>query len=94
MALDGGAYKILEAYEIPLVTVKLFRGASTPEQRADLIAKLTDTVAEWIADMGYEKENIVPLVWCIIEDVEFGSWGAGGKAITPQLLKAAFEGKT
>ena len=85
----------MEAYEIPLVTVKLFKGLSTPEQKAELIAKLSDTVAEWVADKSeYKKENVLPSVWCIIEEVEFGSWGAGGKAVTPQLLKAVFEGKT
>ena len=43
--------------------------------------------------MGFEKANVLPHVWCIIEDVEFGSWGVGGRAITPELLKAVLEGK-
>lgn len=78
---------------MPLVTIKLFKGASTPEQRAELIARVSDVVAEWIAGMGFEKATVLPLVWCIIEDVEFGNWGAGGRPVTPELLKAALEGK-
>ena len=78
---------------MPIVTIKLFKGATTPEQRAELIAKVSDTVAEWIAGMGFEKANVLPVVTCIIEDVEFGNWGSGGRLITPDSLKAALEGK-
>ena len=78
---------------MPIVTIKLFKGATTPEQRAELIAKVSDTVAEWIAGMGFEKANVLPVVTCIIEDVEFGNWGSGGRPITPDSLKAALEGK-
>jgi len=79
--------------KMPLVTINTFKGASTPEQRAELIVRVSDVVAEWVAGMGFEKANVLPHVWCIIEEVEFGNWGVGGRAITPELLKATLEGK-
>jgi phenylpyruvate tautomerase PptA (4-oxalocrotonate tautomerase family) len=30
---------------------------------------------------------------CVIEEVDFESWGIGGKAVTAELLKAVLEGK-
>jgi len=32
--------------------------------------------------------------WCVIEEVDFGHWGIGGNAVTPEILQAVIEGKT
>ncbi len=61
---------------MPLITVKLIENVFTPEQKKELIRKLTDTMVE------VEGENLRGVTFVLIEDVKEGDWGIGGRALT------------
>lgn len=66
---------------MPLVNVKLIEGVFSPDQKKDMIAKLTDTM------VAIEGENMRPVTWVVIEEVTSGEWGIGGNALTTADVK-------
>lgn len=61
---------------MPLINVKLIEEVFTPEQKTEIVEKLTDTM------VSIEGENMRSVTWVIIEDVKQGDWGIGGKTLT------------
>ena len=61
---------------MPLVTVKVIEGVFTPEQKTEMIQKITDTMVE------IEGENLRPVTWVLVEEVGSGDWGIGGNGLT------------
>jgi len=61
---------------MPLITVKLIKDVFSPEQQQEIIQKLTDTM------VAIEGENLRPVTWVTIEEVNQGAWGIGGQALT------------
>jgi len=61
---------------MPLITVKLIEGVFTPEQKVEIIEKLTDTM------VAIEGENLRQLTFVLVEEVKQGDWGVGGKSLT------------
>ncbi|MCB1196957.1 MAG: 4-oxalocrotonate tautomerase family protein [Bdellovibrionota bacterium] len=60
---------------MPLINVKLIEDVFTPEQKKQMIEKITDTMVE------IEGENMRSVTWVFIEDVKQGDWGIGGKTL-------------
>jgi 4-oxalocrotonate tautomerase len=48
---------------MPLIQVRLIEGVFTPEQKQEMIAKLTDAM------VSIEGENMRPVTWVVIEEV-------------------------
>ena len=71
---------------MPLVTVKLIEGVFTPAQKQEMVRKLTDTM------VSIEGENLRPVTWVVVEEVQSGSWGIGGEPITTAAVKAMAAG--
>ena len=71
---------------MPLVTVKGIEGVYTPEQKRQLIRKLTDVMVECAG------EKLRPTTWVIIEDVKPGDWGIAGDTLDPEEVRAAPSG--
>ena len=67
---------------MPIVTVKLLAGAFTAQQKHDLITDMTEAVVR----MG--GEGIRPSVQVLVEEVESGLWGVGGKRLTIEEIEA------
>jgi 4-oxalocrotonate tautomerase len=67
---------------MPLLTVKMIEGVFTPAQKREMIHKLTETMVE------IEGENLRPVTWVVLEEVQSGSWGIGGKALTTADVEA------
>jgi 4-oxalocrotonate tautomerase len=67
---------------MPLIQVKLIEDVFTPEQKKELIGKLTDAVVH------VTGENMRPVTWVLIEDVRSGDWGIGGQAMTTEAVRA------
>lgn len=67
---------------MPLIQVKLIEGVFTPEQKKELIGKLTDAVVD------VKGENMRPVTWVLIEDVRSGEWGIGGQSMTTEAVRA------
>jgi 4-oxalocrotonate tautomerase len=62
--------------EMPMVTVKLIEGVFTAEQKQEMIRKITDTMVE------IEGENLRPVTWVLVEEVQSGDWGIAGNGLT------------
>ena len=70
---------------MPLVNFKAIEGVITPEQKRELITKLTDAVA------SVYSEGIRQATWVVIEDVPSGEWGIAGKPVTISDAKDRLE---
>jgi 4-oxalocrotonate tautomerase len=55
--------------------------------KRQIISKLTDAM------VSIEGENMCGVTWCVIEEVESGDWGIGGKALTTADVQALARGK-
>jgi 4-oxalocrotonate tautomerase len=66
---------------MPLINFKAIEGVITPEQKRELIKKLTDATA------SVYGEGIRQVTWVVIEDVNSGEWGIAGKPATTADIK-------
>ena len=66
---------------MPLVQVKLIEGVFSPDQKQEIITRLTETMVD------IEGENMRPVTWVTIEEVASGEWGIGGKPLSTQDVK-------
>jgi 4-oxalocrotonate tautomerase len=73
---------------MPLVNVKLIQGVFTPDQKQEMIRKLTDTM------VSIEGENMRPVTSVVVEEVASGDWGIGGKPLTTNDVKALAAGQS
>ncbi len=67
---------------MPLIQVKLIEGVFSPEQKQEMVRKLTDTM------VSIEGENMRQVTWCIVEEVRSGDWGIAGNPLTTGEVKA------
>jgi 4-oxalocrotonate tautomerase len=67
---------------MPLVNVKLIEGVFTPEQKRQMIHRLTDAM------VSIEGENMRSFTWVVIEEIRSGDWGTGGNPLTTNEVKA------
>jgi 4-oxalocrotonate tautomerase len=67
---------------MPLVNIRVIEGVFTPEQKQDMIARITDAM------VAVEGENLRPVTWVLVEEVRSGDWGIGGDALTTGDVKA------
>jgi 4-oxalocrotonate tautomerase len=72
---------------VPLIQVKLIEEVFTPAQKKEIITKLTDAM------VAIEGENLRPVTWVVIEEVQSGEWGIGGQAMTTDAVRALAAGK-
>ena len=66
---------------MPFVNVKLIEGVFSPDQKQEIITRLTETMVD------IEGEAMRPVTWVVVEEVNSGEWGIGGKALTTQDVK-------
>ena len=71
---------------MPFINVKLVEGVFTPEQRQEVIRRLTDTM------VGIEGENMRSVTVCVVEEVSSGDWGIGGQPYTTEDVLALARG--
>jgi 4-oxalocrotonate tautomerase len=67
---------------MPLIEVHLIEGAFSPEQKRQIIEKLTDAM------VSIEGQSMRGVTWVIILEVANGNWGIGGQLLTAEALKA------
>jgi 4-oxalocrotonate tautomerase len=73
---------------MPLIQVRLIEDVFTPNQKREMISKLTDAM------VSIEGENMRQVTWVVIEEVKSGEWGIGGQALTTQAVQALATGKS
>jgi 4-oxalocrotonate tautomerase len=66
---------------MPLIEVHVIRDVFSKEQKRQIISKLTDAM------VSIEGESLRDKTMCLIEEVESGEWGIGGKAMTTEAVK-------
>jgi 4-oxalocrotonate tautomerase len=71
---------------MPLINVKLIEDVFTPEQKREIVERLTDAM------VSVEGENMRPVTWVIVEEVKSGDWGIGGKPLTTGDVRALAAG--
>ena len=71
---------------MPLIEVKLIKNVFSPEQKREMIERLTDTMVE------IEGENMRSVTWVTVEEVASGDWGIGGNSLTTEDVKALQSG--
>ncbi len=60
---------------MPLIDIHVIRGVFTPEQKSEMIARVTDAM------VSVEGENLRGVTWVKINEVESGDWAIGGQAL-------------
>ncbi len=71
---------------MPFINVKLIEGVFSPEQKQEIVRRLTDTMVE------IEGENMRPVTWCVVEEVASGDWGIAGKPLSTEDVRALAQG--
>jgi len=80
----------VQVIEMPYVIIRTLKKFATPEFKAELIARVSEAVADVEVEfLGADKEKLLPYIWCIVEEVDSENWGVGGVAVTPEMLKEA-----
>jgi 4-oxalocrotonate tautomerase len=71
---------------MPLINVKLIEDVFTPDQKREMIERLTDAM------VSIEGENMRSVTWVVVEDVNSGDWGIGGTPLRTEDVKALAAG--
>jgi 4-oxalocrotonate tautomerase len=71
---------------MPLINVKLIEDVFTPDQKREIVERLTDAL------VSIEGENMRSVTWVVVEEVASGAWGIGGNALTTEDVKALATG--
>ncbi len=66
---------------MPLIEVHLIEDVFSPEQKRQMISKLTDAM------VAVEGEAMRGVTWVKISEVASGEWGIGGSPVTTQAVK-------
>ena len=66
---------------MPYVAVKLIKGVFDDNQKQEMLTRLTETMVD------IEGEAMRPVTWVVVEEVNSGEWGIGGKGLTTQDVK-------
>jgi 4-oxalocrotonate tautomerase len=69
-----------EGHEMPLVTIDVIKDVFTADQKADLIAKVTEAM------VAVEGEGLRGVTWVRVKEVEH--WGVGGELLTAAKVHA------
>ena len=67
---------------MPLVDIQLIRGVFTPDQKKQMIQKVTDAM------VTVEGESMRPVTWVRVQEIESGEWAIGGNPLTAADVKA------
>jgi 4-oxalocrotonate tautomerase len=71
---------------VPLINVKVIEGVFDSEQKQQIVRSLTEAM------VAIEGENMRSVTWCVVEEVDSGDWGIGGKPVTTRDVKALATG--
>jgi len=72
---------------MPLVTIDVIKDVFTPNQKRELIEKVTEAL------IAVEGEGLRPVTWVRVQEFEQGDWGIGGKGLSARDVHAMQAGK-
>jgi 4-oxalocrotonate tautomerase len=70
-----------------LVTIDVLKNVLTPDQKEQLIGKVTSAMIE------VEGENMRPVTWVRINEFDSGDWAIGGRRLSAADVHAMAKGK-
>lgn len=71
---------------MPLIEVNVIKDVFSPEQKREIISRLTNALVE------IEGENMRPVTWCVVREVASGDWGIAGNPLTTADVRALAAG--
>jgi 4-oxalocrotonate tautomerase len=71
---------------MPFVSVKVIEGVFSPEQKRQIVQRVTDTL------VSIEGENMRAVTMVVVEEVGSGDWGIGGNPLTTADVQALAAG--
>lgn len=71
---------------MPLIEVSIIKDVFTPEQKGQIISRLTDAL------VSIEGENMRAVTWCVVREIASGDWGIAGNALTTADVRALAAG--
>ncbi len=71
---------------MPFINVKVIEGVFGPEQKQEIVRKLTDAMVE------IEGENMRQVTWCVLEEVASGDWAIAGRPLSTEDVKTLARG--
>jgi 4-oxalocrotonate tautomerase len=71
---------------MPLINVKLVEGVFDAAQKQQIVRDLTEAM------VAIEGENMRPVTWVVVEEVQSGDWGIAGNPLTTADVKALAAG--
>jgi 4-oxalocrotonate tautomerase len=67
---------------MPLVDIQLIKGVFTPDQKKQMIQRVTDAM------VTVEGEPMRSVTWVRVQEIESGEWAIGGNPLTTADVKA------
>ena len=67
---------------MPLVTIDVIKDAFTPDQKKQIIEKVSEAMIE------VEGEGMRPVTWVKINEIAQGDWAIGGKCLNAAAVHA------
>ncbi|MGA2953791.1 MAG: tautomerase family protein [Caulobacteraceae bacterium] len=67
---------------MPLVDIHVIRGVFTPQQKREMITKVTDAM------VAIEGEKLRGVTWVKINEIEGGDWAIGGQPLQAADVRA------
>ncbi|PWJ27312.1 4-oxalocrotonate tautomerase [Branchiibius hedensis] len=71
---------------MPLIEVSVIQDVFTPQQKQEIIGRLTEAMVQ------VEGENMRPVTWCVVREVASGDWGIAGNPLSTADVKALAAG--
>ena len=72
---------------MPLVTIDVIKDVFTPNQKRDLVEKVTEAM------IAVEGEAMRSVTWVRVQEFEQGDWAIGGKRLTAADVHALASAK-
>jgi 4-oxalocrotonate tautomerase len=66
---------------MPFVNLKVIEGVFTPQQKQEMVERLTETM------VSIEGENLRQVTWVVLEEVKSGEWGIAGQPLTTEAVR-------
>jgi 4-oxalocrotonate tautomerase len=67
---------------MPFVEIQVIKGVFSPAQKREMITKVTDAM------LSVEGEQMRPVTHVVVNEIESGDWGIGGKVYSAEDVKA------
>jgi len=64
---------------MPAIEVKVIKNVFSKQQKQMIISKLTDALIDVI---GVDTPEVRGVTTCLIQEIEEGNWGIGGRELT------------